>query len=230
MGSCFRSFAIRSSISTPMVRRAGRPEGSGTAAAPRCAPRAALAAMIESGRPAVHRVVRWRIVDSAMDLRGFRVVVYRRTLSRELRAIGYRSFRLVPDVTRRLLARPRILRKSCRSAGRDRARDRVAAEAVEAWFADEARVAPKQDHPPAGQPGARPTLPEVGDHLHLFRRDLPQGRQGRGPCHAQMRHRGDEPAPGRNRHPDRAGHARRAARRSGPLASVGGLIVSPTSP
>ena len=41
------------------------------------------------------------------------------------------------------------------------------------------------------------------------------------PHPAQMRHRSDEPASGRNRHSDRAGRARRAPRRSGRLAFVG---------
>ena len=49
------------------------------------APRAALAAMIESGPiPAVHGVVRWRIVDLCQWIfEEFRVVVSRQTLSRE---------------------------------------------------------------------------------------------------------------------------------------------------
>ena len=78
--------------------------------------------------------------------------------------------------------------------------------------------------------GTRPSAPKdqrTVSRLYL-RRDLPQGRQGRSPRHAPMRHRGDEPAPGRNRHPDRAGRARRAARRSSWLAFLsGGLIVPP---
>ena len=54
--------------------------------------RAALAAIIESGPiPAVHGVVRWRIVDLCQWIfEEFRVIVSRQTLSRELRAMGYR--------------------------------------------------------------------------------------------------------------------------------------------
>jgi len=61
--------------------------------------RAALAAILESGPiPAVHGVVRWRIVDLCQWIyEEFRVVVAKQTLSRELRAMGYRK----------LLARPR---------------------------------------------------------------------------------------------------------------------------
>jgi transposase len=61
--------------------------------------RAALAAAVEDGpMPAVHGVVRWRIVDLCQWLwEEFQVSVSEQTLSRELRAMGYR----------RLSARPR---------------------------------------------------------------------------------------------------------------------------
>src|SRR5271166_1778666 len=54
--------------------------------------RAALAAIIESGPiPAVHGVVRWRIVDLCQWIyEEFRVVVAKQTLSRQLRTMGYR--------------------------------------------------------------------------------------------------------------------------------------------
>lgn len=60
--------------------------------------RAALAAIIESGPiPAVHGVVRWRIVDLGQWLfEEFRVVVSKQTLSRELRAMGYRKLSARP--------------------------------------------------------------------------------------------------------------------------------------
>ena len=72
--------------------------------------RAALAAMIESGpTPAVHGVVRWRLVDLCQWLwEEFRVTVAKQTLSRELRAMGYRK----------LSARPR---HHAQAEGRDRA-------------------------------------------------------------------------------------------------------------
>ena len=55
--------------------------------------RAALAALIESGPiPAVHGVVRWRIVDLRQWIfEEFRVVVAEQTLSRVLRKMGYRK-------------------------------------------------------------------------------------------------------------------------------------------
>jgi transposase len=63
-----------------------------------CAHRAGLAAIIESGPiPAVHGVVRWRIVDLCQWIfEEFRVVVAKQTLSRELRAMGYRKLSARP--------------------------------------------------------------------------------------------------------------------------------------
>ena len=60
--------------------------------------RAALAAIIESGPiPAVHGVVRWRIVDLCRWIfEEFRVVVAKQTLSRELRGMGYRKLSARP--------------------------------------------------------------------------------------------------------------------------------------
>jgi transposase len=60
--------------------------------------RAALAAILASGPiPAVHGVVRWRIVDLCQWMfEEFRVVVARQTLSRELRAMGYRKLSARP--------------------------------------------------------------------------------------------------------------------------------------
>ena len=60
--------------------------------------RAALAAAIESGPiPAVHGVVRWRIVDLCQWLWDeFRVSVSKQTLGRELRAMRYRKLSARP--------------------------------------------------------------------------------------------------------------------------------------
>jgi transposase len=60
--------------------------------------RAALAAIIESGPiPAVHGVVRWRIVDLCQWIfEEFCIVVAKQTLSRELRAMGYRKLSARP--------------------------------------------------------------------------------------------------------------------------------------
>ena len=49
--------------------------------------------MIESGPiPAVHGVVRWRLIDLCQWIfEEFRITVAKQTLSRELRAMGYRK-------------------------------------------------------------------------------------------------------------------------------------------
>jgi transposase len=60
--------------------------------------RAALAAMIEMGpAPAAHGVVRWRLVDLCQWLwEEHRISVAKQTLSRELRAMGYRKLSARP--------------------------------------------------------------------------------------------------------------------------------------
>ncbi len=60
--------------------------------------RAALAAVIESGpTPAIHGVVRWRLVDLCQWLwEEFQISVAKQTLSRELRAMGYRKISARP--------------------------------------------------------------------------------------------------------------------------------------
>lgn len=59
---------------------------------------AALAAMVESGPiVAVHGVVRWRIIDLCQWVwEEYRVTVSKQTMSRELRAMGYRKLSARP--------------------------------------------------------------------------------------------------------------------------------------
>src|SRR4051794_4117705 len=60
--------------------------------------RAALAAIVESGPiPAIHGVVRWRIIDLCQWMfEEFRVTIAKQTMSRELRALGYRKLSARP--------------------------------------------------------------------------------------------------------------------------------------
>jgi transposase len=60
--------------------------------------RAAVAAVIESGPiPAIHGVVRWRIIDLCQWLWDeFQVVIAKQTLSRELRSMGFRKLSARP--------------------------------------------------------------------------------------------------------------------------------------
>ncbi len=86
------------------------PEGLLTGRAPGASPRLngqqreALQAIVEQGPiPAIHGVVRWRLVDLVQWLWDeFHVMISKQTLSRELRAMGYRK----------LSARPRHHEKS----------------------------------------------------------------------------------------------------------------------
>src|SRR5215213_3394779 len=82
------------------------------------AQREALAAMVESGRmPAIHGVVRWRLKDLAMWVwDGFRVSVSETTLSRILRALGYRNSRPAPAIMPRPRERSTLLQKRSPSA------------------------------------------------------------------------------------------------------------------
>src|SRR6202166_1485624 len=62
------------------------------------AQRQAVAQMIEGGPiPAVHGVVRWRLIDLAQWIfEEFRITIAKQTLSRELRAMGYRKLSARP--------------------------------------------------------------------------------------------------------------------------------------
>jgi transposase len=62
------------------------------------AQRAALVAIVESGPiPAIHEVVRWRLVDLCQWVwEEFRVVISKQTMSRELRAMNYRKLSARP--------------------------------------------------------------------------------------------------------------------------------------
>jgi len=60
--------------------------------------RQAIARIIESGPiPAAHGVVRWRLIDLAQWIfEEFRITIAKQTLSRELRAMGYRKLSARP--------------------------------------------------------------------------------------------------------------------------------------
>jgi transposase len=60
--------------------------------------RATLAGLLDSGPiPAIHGVVRWRLIDLAQWLfEEFRISISKQTLSRELRAMGYRKLSARP--------------------------------------------------------------------------------------------------------------------------------------
>ena len=109
--------------------------------------RVALPAILESGPiPAVHGVVRWRIVDLCQWIfEEFRVVVAKQTLSRELRAMGYRKLSARPRHHEQAEGAHRGFWKKLFLArldeiGREKG---VEPAAIEVWFADEARIGQK---------------------------------------------------------------------------------------
>src|SRR5665213_2464092 len=125
--------------------------------------RQAIVQMIESGPiPAIHGVVRWRLIDLAQWIyEEFRITVAKQTLSRELRAMGYRK----------LSARPRhhaqaegaiedfkSLPARREEIGREKG---VEPDAIEIWFADEARVGQKNKITRRwAKRGTRPSAPK----------------------------------------------------------------------
>ena len=136
--------------------------------------RAALAAIIESGPiPAVHGVVRWRIIDLCQWIyEEFRVVVAKQTLSRELRAMGYRKLSARPrhhaqaagaieDFKKPVAGRgPPVAVETERLAqiGHEKG---IEPTAIEVWFADEARVGQKNKITRRwAKRGTRPSAPK----------------------------------------------------------------------
>src|SRR5215210_612430 len=92
--------------------------------------RAALQAIVEQGPiPAIHGVVRWRLVDLIQWVwEEFRLSLSKQTLSRELRALGYRkrglwaiaSSRPARATTRKTRPRSPLLKRVPHAPGRDR--------------------------------------------------------------------------------------------------------------
>ena len=116
--------------------------------------RQALVTMIENGPiPAVHDVVRWRLIDLCQRLwEEFRVSVARQTLGRELRALGYRKLSARPRHHAQAEGAIEHFKKVSGGRGRDRAgeghragRDR---NLVRRRGTDRTE---EQDHPPLGQ-------------------------------------------------------------------------------
>ena len=109
-GACRTDAAKLAGVTLQIVRdwvvkfNARGPEGLVDRKAPGRSPRLsdehrkAVAAMIESGPiPAIHGVVRWRIVDLCYWIfEEFRISVSKQTLSRQLRAMGYRKLSARP--------------------------------------------------------------------------------------------------------------------------------------
>jgi transposase len=91
-----RDWVVRFNARGPDGLLNGRPPGQPSRL--NDAQRQAIVQMIERGPiPAIHGVVRWRLIDLAQWIfEEFRVTVAKQTLSRELRALGYRKLSARP--------------------------------------------------------------------------------------------------------------------------------------
>ena len=117
--------------------------------------RAALAAMVENGPiPAVHEVVRWRIIDLCQWLwEEYEISVSKQTLSRELRAMGYRKLSARPrhHARKRQGAVEAFKKKCAYDSGDNRAGARPRSQQHRGLVCRRGQSWPKeQDHPPLG--------------------------------------------------------------------------------
>src|SRR5215831_14304168 len=187
--------------------------------------RQAIAGMIESGPiPAVHGVVRWRLIDLAQWIfEEFRITIAKQTLSRELRAMGYRKLSARPRHHAQAEGAIEDFKKTSPRAWRQlRARKRLTVTDRNLVRRRGPHRPEEQDHPPLGQarhPSKRTAGPTDRFHLHL-RCSLPEGGQGCSPDHAGLQHPGDELAPRRDRRNGRARCPRHPPGRSSRLALV----------
>jgi len=132
----------------------------------RAAHRAALVARVDAGPiPAVHGVVRWRLIDLIQWLwEEFRISIAKQTLSRELRALNYRKLSARP----RHHAKSEVAIAAFKKTSPPKCPAQVAAIAqavggkpLEIWFADEARVGQKNTITRRwAKRGTRPSAPK----------------------------------------------------------------------
>ena len=139
------------------------------------AQRQVLAQIVESGPiPAVHGVVRWRLIDLAQWVREeFRISISKQTLSRELRAMGFRK----------LSARPRHQAQNEPALVAGIARRRAAGARIEIWFQDEARIGQKNKITRRwARRGTRPRAPhdQRTRSAYIFGAICPQEGKGAG--------------------------------------------------
>ena len=107
--------------------------------------RQAIVRIIESGPiPAVHGVVRWRLIDLAQWIfEEFRITIAKQTLSRELRAMGYRKLSARPRHHAQAEGAIETFKKVSPRVWRRSREKKARLPTIEIWFADEARVGQK---------------------------------------------------------------------------------------
>jgi transposase len=187
--------------------------------------RVALVSVIESGpNPAVRGVVRWRIIDLCQRVWDvFGVSITKRTMSRELRALGYRKLSARPRHHAQVEGAVERLKTLPHRRGRDRARQGHRCRHYKGVARRRGSGRPEeQDHSAMGQarhPSCSASQPVHRVGLYL-RRDLPSAWQGRCSGPTPVRHRCDGLAPGRDRDRRRTGRPWRAPGGPGGLAFV----------
>src|SRR5262249_31300544 len=121
-----------------------------------------IAEMIERGPiPAVHGVVRWRLIDLAQWIfEEFRITIAKQTLSRELRALGYRKLSARPRHHAQAQGAIEDFKKAFPCAWRKSRAKALDCDTIEIWFADEARIGQKNKIPRRwAKRGTRPSAP-----------------------------------------------------------------------
>src|SRR5262249_47874318 len=125
--------------------------------------RRAIAGMIESGPiPAVHGVVRWRLIDLAQWIfEEFRITIAKQTLSRELRAMGYRKLSARPRHHAQTQSADEDFKKAFPIAWKKSARARAPeGDRIKFGSAEGPRMAKKKKPPRrGGRRGPRPSAP-----------------------------------------------------------------------
>jgi transposase len=116
--------------------------------------RDALVAMVENGPiPAVHGVVRWRIIDLCQWLwEEYEVTVSKQTLSRELRAMGYRKLSARPRHHAQAAGAVEAFKKLACDNGNDRAPARPRSQRHRSLVRRRSQDrSEEQDHPSLGE-------------------------------------------------------------------------------
>src|SRR5262249_4583239 len=123
----------------------------------------AIAGMIESGPiPAVHGVVRWRLIDLAQWIfEEFRITIAKQTLSRELRAMGYRKLSARPRHHAQAEGAIEDFKKTSPRAWRQLPdKRRLDRDRKKTWSPDEPRIGKKNNTPRRwAKRGTRPSAP-----------------------------------------------------------------------
>src|SRR4051794_28444894 len=125
--------------------------------------RAALQAIVEQGPiPAIHGVVRWRLIDLIQWVwEEFRITISKQTLSRELRAMNYRKLSARPRHHAKNEAAVSAFKKNFPARLEELAKAEARGKPLEIWFADEARIGQKNKITRRwAKRGTRPSAPK----------------------------------------------------------------------